>query len=241
VTTGAAGTGRSGTGKRVLSRRAGYSWAGGRAAGFPLCGSHVEKSNGFCGDHQLALGIGATTAIFSAVNLVFFETLPYPHASRLMVISDFAGGDDSLGYVAFHTYREVAERSRSFDAIAVVKPWQPTLAGPAEPERLDGQFVTASFFHVMGVPPILGRDFEASDDRFEGPNTVILSEALWKRRFGGNATIIGRQVTLDDNSYTVIGVMPSAFENVLAPSAQLWTTLQYDTSNASNFLNTRVG
>jgi predicted permease len=189
----------------------------------------------------LALGIGATTAIFSAVNLVFFETLPYPHASRLVVISDFAGGDDSRGYVAFHTYREVAERSRSFDAIAVVKPWQPTLAGPSEPERFDGQIVTASFFRVMGVPPFLGRDFEESDDRFEGPNTVILSEALWKRRFGGNATIIGRQVTLDDNSYTVIGVMPSAFENVLAPSAQLWTTLQYDTSNASNFLTREWG
>ena len=189
----------------------------------------------------LALGIGATTAIFSAVNLVFFETLPYPHASRLMVISDLAGGDDSRGYVAFHTYREVVERSRSFDAIAVVKPWQPTLAGPAEPERFDGQFVTASFFRVMGVPPFLGRDFEASDDRFEGPNTVILSEVLWKRRFGGNATIIGRQVTLDDNSYTVIGVMPSAFENVLAPSAQLWTTLQYDRSNASNFLTREWG
>jgi putative ABC transport system permease protein len=182
----------------------------------------------------LALGIGATTAIFSAVNLVLFETLPYPHAGRLMMISDFGGSEDSRGYVAFHTYREMAVRSRSFDAIAVLKAWQPTLVGPAEPERFDGQFVSASFFHVLGVPPFLGRDFEASDDRFNGPKMVILSYALWKRRFGGDGTIIGRQITLDDNRYTVIGVMPTAFEDVLAPSAQLWTTLQYDTENISN-------
>jgi hypothetical protein len=151
----------------------------------------------------LALGIGATTAIFSAVNLALFETLPYPHAGRLMMISDFGGSEDSRGYVAFHTYREMAVRSRSFDAIAVLKAWQPTLVGPAEPERFDGQFVSASFFHVLGVPPFLGRDFEASDDRFNGPKMVI-------------------------------GVMPTAFEDVLAPSAQLWTTLQYDTENISN-------
>jgi len=181
----------------------------------------------------LALGIGATTAIFSAVNAILFEALPYPHADRLMMIWEF-GSEDSRSYVAFHTYRELAARSCSFNAIAVLKPWQPTLVGPAEPERFDGQFVSASFFHVLGVPPFLGRDFEASDDRFNGPKVVILSNALWKRRFGGDPTIIGRQITLDDNSYTVIGVMPSAFESVLVPSAELWTTLQYDAEHITD-------
>ena len=175
----------------------------------------------------LALGIGATTAIFSAVNPILFESLPYPHAERIMVISEFAP-EGSRSRVAFHTYRELAERNRFFESIAVTKIWLPTLATAAEPERFDGQFVSAGYFRVLGVPPFLGRDFEPSDDRFRGPHVVILSDALWRRRFGGDTTIIGRQVTLDDNSYTVIGVMPSGFENVLVPSAELWTTLQYD-------------
>jgi len=175
----------------------------------------------------LALGIGATTAIFSVVNPILFESLPYPNAERIMMISEF-GPDSSRSRVAFHTYRELAERSRSFETVAVTKIWQPTLVTAREPERFDGQFVSAGYFHALGITPFLGRDFELSDDRFHGPHVVMLSDALWRRRFGGDAAIIGRQITLDDNSYTVIGVMPSTFENVLAPSAELWAPLQYD-------------
>jgi putative ABC transport system permease protein len=181
----------------------------------------------------LALGIGATTAIFSAVNPILFESLPYPAAGRIMMISEFAP-ESSRSRVAFHTYRELAERSRSFETITVTKIWQPTLVTAREPERFDGQFVSAGYFRVLGVPPFLGRDFEPSDDRFHGPHVVILSDTLWRRRFGGDAAIIGRQITLDDNSYTVIGVMPSTFENVLVPSAELWTPLQYDAGNISD-------
>ena len=188
----------------------------------------------------LALGIGATTAIFSAVNPILFEPLPYPHASRIMMIWDF-GTAGSRSHIAFHTYRELAERSRSFDAIAVMKVWQPTLVSVREPERFDGQFVSAGYFRVLGVPPFLGRDFEASDDRLNGPHVVILSDALWRRRFGGDPTMIGRQITLDDTSYTVIGVMPNSFENVLVPSAELWTPLQYDAGHITSFLTREWG
>lgn len=188
----------------------------------------------------LALGMGATTAIFSAVNPILFESLPYPHASRIMMIWDY-GTDGLRSRVAFHSYRELAERSRSFEALAAMKLWQPTLVGAQEPERFDGQFVSASYFRVLGVLPFLGRDFEAADDRLNGPHVVILSDELWKRRFGGDSTIIGRQITLDDSSYTVIGVMPSAFENVLVPSAELWTTLQYDAGNIANPLTKEWG
>ncbi len=188
----------------------------------------------------LALGIGATTAIFSAVNPILFESLPYPHAGRIMMIWDF-GTDGSRSRVAFHTYRELAERSRSFEAIAAMKLWQPTLVSAREPERCDGQFVTASYFRVLGVSPFLGRDFEAADDQLNGPHVVILSDALWRRRFGGDLTIIGRQVMLDDTSYTVIGVMPNGFENVLVPSAELWTTLQYDAGHITNLLTKEWG
>ncbi len=180
----------------------------------------------------LALGIGASTAIFSAVNPILFEPLPYPQASRVMMIWDSFNG--SRSDVTFHTYREVAERSHSFDAIAVMKPWQPTLTGAAQPERLDGQRVSVGYFRALGIAPVLGRDFQPSEDRFQGPHVAVLSDALWRRRFGSDSTIAGRQIKLDDNLYTVIGVLPRGFENVLAPSAELWSTLQYDPEHASS-------
>jgi putative ABC transport system permease protein len=188
----------------------------------------------------LALGIGATTAIFSAVNPILFESLPYPHAGRIMTIWEF-GTAGSRSPVAFHTYRELADRSRTFEAVAVMKLWQPTLVSSSEPERLDGQFVSASYFRVLGVPPFLGRDFESADDQFNGPHVVILSNTLWHRHFGAELTIIGHEVNLDDTRYTVIGVMPAAFENVLIPSAELWTPLQYDAGNIASFMTKEWG
>jgi putative ABC transport system permease protein len=181
----------------------------------------------------LALGIGASTAIFSAVNPILFEPLPYPHAERIMMIWDvFKGGRED---VTFHTYRELAARSRGFEALTVMQPWQPTMTGADQPERFDGQNVSWRYFHVLGVKPAIGRDFQETDDRFRGPRVTILSDGLWRRRFGGDSAIVGRQVTLDDNLYTVIGVMPGAFENVPAPAVELWSPLQYDSQNITNF------
>jgi predicted permease len=175
----------------------------------------------------LALGIGASTAIFSAVNPILFKPLPYPHGERVMMIWDFGTAGAPLD-VTFGTYRELEERSRCFDALAVMRPWQPAMTGQAEPERLDGQRVSAGYFRALGVLPAIGRDFDSTDDRPNSPNVAILSHQLWQRHFGGDNAIIGRQVSLDARLYTVIGVMPSAFENLLAPSAEVWAPLQYD-------------
>ena len=101
----------------------------------------------------LALGIGATTAIFSAVNPILFEALPYPEAQQIISIWGVSVSDGTRSHLAFHTYREVAERARALEAVAVMKVWQPTLVGAAEPERLDGQFVSARYFRVLGVAP----------------------------------------------------------------------------------------
>jgi putative ABC transport system permease protein len=177
----------------------------------------------------LALGIGATTAIFSAVNPILFQPLPYPRADRIMTIWELAA-DGSRNDGTFGTYRQLLERSRSFEAIAVLKSWQPTMTSADQPERFDGQRVSASYFNVLGVSPVLGRGFQPSDDRLNGPNVVVIGDGLWRRRFGGDPAIIGRQITLDDNSYSVLGVMPAGFENVLASSADLWVPLQFDMS-----------
>jgi len=177
----------------------------------------------------LALGIGATTAIFSAVNPILFEPLPYPQAARIATIWDRRPDDGPLP-ATFGTYREVAERSRSFDALAAFKPWQPTLTGPSQAERLDGQRVSADYFRAIGVPPAIGRDFERGDDVVNGPNVAIVSDGLWRRKFGGDTAAIGRTATLNGALFTIVGVMPPRFDNVLAPDAEIWAPLQYDRS-----------
>jgi putative ABC transport system permease protein len=181
----------------------------------------------------LGLGIGASTAIFSAVNPILFEPLPYPHADRVVMIW-YATEDGSRIPQTFHTYRELAERSRSFESIAVANPWQPTLTGTAQSERVDGQRVSASYFQSLGILPALGRDFQKSDDIFNGPRVAIISNALWQRRFNGDRDIIGQQLRLDDDSYTVIGVMPREFDNVLAPEAEVWSPLQYNSGDITS-------
>ena len=178
----------------------------------------------------LALGIGASTAIFSAVNPILFETLPYPRADRVAMIWDRASDRETPIAVTFGTYRELLERTRSFESLAVMRLWQPTMTGASQPERLDGQRISARYFHALGVLPLFGRSFEAADDVANGPRVVVLSDRLWQRRFAADPAIIGRAITLDDNSYTVIGIMPRAFENVLSPTAAVWTPLQYDVS-----------
>src|ERR1041384_3190761 len=142
-----------------------------------------------------ALGIGASTAIFSAVNPILFQSLPYPQADRIAMIAD-AVPDGSPLPVTFGTYRELAQRSRSFASMTVFKPWQPTMTSDAEPERLAGQRVSADYFRVLGITPALGRDFVATADRPGGPAVAVLSSALWHRRFAGDPTIVGHHIKL---------------------------------------------
>jgi putative ABC transport system permease protein len=177
----------------------------------------------------LALGIGGTTAIFSALNPILFESLPYPDAGRVTALIEL-GTDGSHRAGTFGMYHALAERTRSFEAMAVVRGWQPISTGLDQAERVDGQLVSARYFQVLGVAPALGRDFQQAEDRRAGPSVVVLSDALWRRRFGGDRNLVGHEIRLNDQNYTVIGIMPRGFENVLAPGAELWAPLQYDIS-----------
>src|SRR5512146_965567 len=116
----------------------------------------------------LALGIGASTIIFSAIDPVLLRPLPYPGASRLMMVWE-RRGDGGRRYVTFGAFRGVQERSRSFDALAAVKPWQPSESGDALPEGLEGQRVTADFFRVFGIAPMVGRDFLPANGVYHRP------------------------------------------------------------------------
>ena len=177
----------------------------------------------------LALGIGAITAIFSVLNPILFKPLPYPRANRIMMIWE-RHSDGSRLFDCFATFLGLQQHTRSFDALVAMKPWQPTMVGAGRPERFEGQQVSANYFRALGMSPVLGRDFQAADDRHKGPAVVVLSDGLWRRRFGSDRAIVGQQLTLDGDAYTVIGVMPGGFENVLAPAAELWAPLQYDPS-----------
>ena len=179
----------------------------------------------------LALGIGAATAIFSAVKPVLFEALPYPDAGRVVMIWE-RRSDGGRNGGTYGMYREIVARSRSFESVAVVRGWQPTLTGLDRPERLEGQRVSASFFRVLGIAPVLGRDFRGEDDQPDGPPVVILSDEIWRTRFGADRGIVGREIMLDGGKHAVIGVMAAGFENVLAPEAHVWAPLQYDMSQS---------
>ena len=177
----------------------------------------------------LALGIGATTAVFSVINPVLLRPLPYPHPERIVTLWERGdeGEESNTGYATFLDVRQLAT---SFERISAMSSWQPTLQGGAEAERLNGQRVTREFFSVLGVRPGLGRDFAEAENVRGQHYVVILSHGLWQRRFGGDPSLIGRPITLNGIAYTVVGVMPRTFESLLDPTAQLWAPLAYETS-----------
>jgi putative ABC transport system permease protein len=176
----------------------------------------------------LVLGIGASSAIFSAINPILFKPLPYPHPGRILMV--WSTWQAARSEMAFGTYLELSQRSHCFESTAIFEPWQPAMTGGTEPERLDGQSVSAGFFRVLGVFPVLGRDFRASDEGPNRPKVVILSHNLWQHLFSGDPAILGKVVKLDADQYTIIGVMPRGFDNALSPSAGLWTPDRYDSS-----------
>jgi predicted permease len=176
---------------------------------------------------SIALGVGASTAVFGAVRAILFAALPYPQAQRVVALTDRDSEGGRLP-VTYGTYHEMAERSRSFERLAVADRWQPALVVAAgDPERLDGDRVSADYFRVLGVAPALGRDFAAADDMSGAPAVAIVSSSLAARRFGGATAVLGRPIVLDGGIYTVIGVMPEGFRNTLAPTAEVWVPLRY--------------
>jgi len=214
----------------VRERIRDYGWenaASAAAADLRLALRRLRTQPGFAAVVvlTLALGIGAATAIFGAVNPILFEPLAYPHADRVVMVSDVRP-DGSRLETAYGTYVELAQRSRVFAALAAVDAWQPALSGDGEPERLVGQQVSASYFRVLGIAPGVGRDFTDGDDRPGGAHVAILSARLAARRFGGARDVVGRAIDLNGTPYTVVGVMPPRFDNALEPEADIWTTLQ---------------
>ena len=174
----------------------------------------------------LALGIGANTAIFSVVNAVLLQPLPYVNASELVEIYNTPGGEVRwpLSPVA---YLNLTNRNRVFSDVAALsnKGWPANLTGAGEPERLQGYKVSANLFPMLGINAAQGRTF-ADEEDFPGANhVVVLSHQLWQRRFGADPQVIGQSLTLNGESYTIVGVMPANFR--FFAKTELWTPLAF--------------
>lgn len=208
----------------------------------------LRRSPGFAATAilTLALGIGATTAIFSVVNAVVLKPLPFPTANRLVQIESviLATGKGS-GVASYPDFLDWRAQSHVFDAMAVFRTGDFTLVGTREPMRLQGAVVSAQLFSLLGITPVLGRSFlpvEDSPGAANGSDPVILSYGLWQSEFGSDASILGRPIQLGNRPFTVVGVMPKEFQfPIQAETVELWTTIAVDAVGGPNAMTVQRG
>ena len=182
----------------------------------------------------LALGIGANTAIFSVVNTVLLRPLPYKDPERLVMVWEDA---TKHGYPrdtpAAANFVDWRDQNQVFEGMAAIADTSFNLTGSGDPERLEGRRVSASLFSLLGVEPHLGRVFTGAEDQPGAQRVVLLSYALWQRRFGGDPGIVGKLLTLNGESHVVVGVMPARFQ---FPSSddQAWVPMALTQQEAGN-------
>ena len=186
----------------------------------------------------LALGIGANTAIFSVVNELLLSPLPYRNAEQIVMLWEVTPEGRHQNTTSRANYRSWRAQSTSYQDIAAFTDQRLNLTGGGDPEELSVQLATPEIFNVLGVDPLLGRTFRPEDGT--NTNVAVLSYGLWQRRFGGQANIVGQQLTLSGLKFTVIGVMPPSFEfHIKSRSgtgrpAELWSILPMPTGAGAN-------
>jgi predicted permease len=181
----------------------------------------LEKNPGFAfvAVLTLALGIGANSAMFSVVNGVLLRPLPYRDPQMLVLLSEHWPQFPRLS-LSYLNYQDWRDQSHSFAAIGAVRNTVLTMTGFAEPERLPVQNITANLPDLLGIRPELGRMFAAAEDKRGAPAVALISHSLWERRFSSSPDILGQGITLDNQSYSILGVMPPGFE-VIQQSADV--------------------
>jgi len=158
----------------------------------------------------LALGIGANTAIFSVVNGVLLNPLPFHDARR--TVSMFQDNPNFFkGSISYPNFLDWQRDNRSFEAMAAYRSTDGSITGVGQPENVQAERVSANFFSILGVNPILGRNFTSEEDRRGASPTALISEGLWKRKFASDRNVIGQQLTVAGQSRTIIGVIPASF------------------------------
>ena len=205
----------------------------------------LRKSPGFTAIAvlTLALGIGANTAIFSFVYGVLLAPLPYKDASQLIVLNETTPrvGNVSVSYPNFQDWRT---QSKAFSQVAFIEETSFNLAGISQPENIIADAVSPNFLSLMGVRPLLGRDFDPSEEKPGTAPVVLLSYPLWRSHFGGDRSAIGRTITLDGRSFTIIGVLPANYRwldkiDVMLPIG-IWVTGNSSATDRSDRGNSTV-
>ncbi|HUQ80845.1 MAG TPA: ABC transporter permease [Gemmatimonadaceae bacterium] len=179
----------------------------------------------------LALAIGALSAVFSAVYAVLLRPLPYRDADRLLTlwVDLRVNGRAQPEWLSFPDFADWRDHARTLTGVAAYTGWGATVAGDGavEPERFPGAAVSWNYFDLLGAAPLLGRTFRDVEDGPNADRVVIMSEGMWRRRFGADPTIVGKPLILNDEPWTVIGVMPASFRAPMI-AAQIWRPLRQD-------------
>jgi predicted permease len=192
----------------------------------------LAKSPGFAAVAilTLALGIGANTALFSVVNGVLLNPLPYPDPDQLVTLAESKSNFDS-GSISFPNFRDWRRDNRTFSMMGVSRSYSYNLTGKGDAEQLRAEFVSSDFLTLLGVKPVIGRLFAEGEDEIGASPIVLISEGLWNRKFGGAPDVVGQGLTLDGRMFTIVGVVPASFKlqvvsfrasDVYAPVGQ-WT------------------
>src|SRR5690242_7737889 len=173
----------------------------------------------------LALGIGGSTAIFTVVDAALLRGLPYKSPDRLYHLWEKTPQEQfSKREFSYPDYQDY-QKNNVLEGLAAYTGGRVILSGSGEPESVGGPRVSANFFSVLGVDPILGRTFQPGEDQQNGPRVTVLDYGLWQRRFGGDPNVIGRALTINGQSFTVIGVLPQNFQFALRAN-DLWIPYQ---------------
>jgi putative ABC transport system permease protein len=189
----------------------------------------------------LALGTGVNTALFSIVNTVLLEPLPFPEADQLVQLWRTELPRLQYGAASYPRYIDWRSRNRIFAELGAYAPSGLTLSGGDAPERLAGGRVTAAFFAALAAPPIVGRYIAADEDRPGGGNVVVIGEQLWLRRFGGDPALVGATLTIDGVSHTVIGIAPAVYTEMWRTDAWVPLARTVDQSTRGNNFLVVVG
>ncbi len=157
----------------------------------------------------IALGVGANTALFSVVNGVLLNPLPYPEPDQLVALRE-SKPNFEWGTIPYPTFRDWQKDNHTFSSIAVWRGYAFSLTGAGEAEQVNAQFVSSDFFPILGVKPLLGRSFLAGEDEIGAAPIAVISEGLWRRKFASAPDILSKGITLDGNSYSIVGVIPAS-------------------------------
>jgi predicted permease len=159
----------------------------------------------------LALGIGANSAIFSVVNGVLLNPLPYPHPEQLVTLHE-SKPNFEFGSISYPNFRDWQKDNRTFSSMAISRRIAFSLTGVGEAEQVRARFISSDFFSTVGVNPVLGRDFAPGEDEIGAAPLALISAGFWKRKFGSSPDVLGKSLTLDGKNYTIVGVVPANFD-----------------------------